>query len=619
MSDRYTLPAGEYHSMPNEHMNLAEQALANLVNQFARPLDFLRELAQNSIDAGSPRIEVSVAWDPPTEGETEGVLRVHVDDFGEGMDEEIIDNQLTRLFSSTKEDDLTKIGKFGIGFTSIFAIQPQAVLLRTGRHGEYWELLFHADRSFDKIRITEPVVGTQLTLFKRMPESNIEQFIQECRFILTYWCEHSDIPITFHDKTRGEALQAEESADPFAAFAEAGSGEASGPESINRPLDLPQSTLCIHHMGELTEIVIGFQRNPRFGYYNGGLTLLSTANLDALGAYSERLGHLSFKIKNDHLEHTLTRDNVLQDENWHKAMAVMLEAHVRLREALLDRIEQAVEAGEDLRTWHAWLASECRTPGSAGFIEKLRARKVFADWQGRPVTLEQIRKQQNREGHVLLSTGSSPLYSELDRIKVLQLTDTQETRELLEASEKPPTLSYLWNHGALEKTEDVWVMPAIVSDSELEPLERSLLRRTSELLRAAIGIRLRVPMTAKKLEYTPAEAALLNRLTLRVGDFGGIDLGRGEVLCLNGPKDSNVFRRPVPRWYQRLPAFLQWRTLLINRNHSLFRAQLLASTEDVDLAAFGLAQALLHTEGIEGERSFGRMMDALCETLGVLQ
>ena len=42
------------------------------------------------------------------------------------MDEQIIDNELTRLFSSSKEDDLTKIGKFGIGFTSIFAIQPES-------------------------------------------------------------------------------------------------------------------------------------------------------------------------------------------------------------------------------------------------------------------------------------------------------------------------------------------------------------------------------------------------------------------------------------------------------------------------------------------------------------
>ena len=115
--------------------SLAEQALENLVNQFARPLDFLRELVQNSIDAGSPRVTVSIGWSAAADGGPLGVVEIHVQDFGEGMDEHIIDSQLTQMFSSTKEDDLTKIGKFGIGFTSIFAIQPDAVLLRTGRHG----------------------------------------------------------------------------------------------------------------------------------------------------------------------------------------------------------------------------------------------------------------------------------------------------------------------------------------------------------------------------------------------------------------------------------------------------------------------------------------------------
>ena len=112
------------------------------------------------------------------------------------MDEHPIDNQLTRMFS-TKEDDLTKIGKFGIGFTSIFAIQLDAVLLRTGKHGENWELVFHADRSFDKVRLDVPVSGTRITLFKRMAPGDVERFVRECRWVLNHWCEHSDTPITF--------------------------------------------------------------------------------------------------------------------------------------------------------------------------------------------------------------------------------------------------------------------------------------------------------------------------------------------------------------------------------------------------------------------------------------
>ena len=38
-----------------QERGLADQALENLVHQFARPLDFLRELVQNAIDAGEIR------------------------------------------------------------------------------------------------------------------------------------------------------------------------------------------------------------------------------------------------------------------------------------------------------------------------------------------------------------------------------------------------------------------------------------------------------------------------------------------------------------------------------------------------------------------------------------
>src|SRR5690554_8036960 len=79
------------------------------------------------------------------------------------MDEHIIDTYLTQLFSSSKEDDLTKIGKFGIGFVSVFALNPRAVLVQTGRGGEYWEVLFHEDRTFNKTRLQMPVEDRKST------------------------------------------------------------------------------------------------------------------------------------------------------------------------------------------------------------------------------------------------------------------------------------------------------------------------------------------------------------------------------------------------------------------------------------------------------------------------
>jgi len=107
--------------------DLQNAAVSNLVTQFSSKTDCFRELVQNSIDAGSTRVDVWMEYEPG-DGHL-GTIEIHVDDFGEGMDEAIIDGQLTQLFSSSKENDLTKIGKFGIGFVSVFALEPAGVLV----------------------------------------------------------------------------------------------------------------------------------------------------------------------------------------------------------------------------------------------------------------------------------------------------------------------------------------------------------------------------------------------------------------------------------------------------------------------------------------------------------
>ena len=584
-----------------------EQALANLVNQFARPLDFLRELAQNAIDAGSPRIEVWVDYTPP-KGDSQGVLRIGVDDFGEGMDEAIIDGKLSRLFESTKDDDLTKIGKFGIGFTSIFAIHPDAVILLTGRHGTYWKLHFRADRSFDKLTYDEPVNGTRITLFKQLPPDKVEAFVRDARANLTYWCEHSDTPITFDDRTQHDEAEVVDTADPFAAF---GDDAVGGPEPINRPLDVP-SELWAHHEAPGTEVVIGYADPPRYGYYNGGLTLLNTPNRDALGSFERRLGHVTFKVKNDRLEHTLTRDNVLQDDHWSAAMRVVVEAHDALRDQLVDRAEAAATAGEPLGRWHAQLAHECRTADGQALAERFMTRPLFRDVHGRTLTLAQVRAQAAKLGAVILGDGPGPLHDAIGALGLHILADHSATRELVAATEEPPLFDFefMRKHTDIVRADDLFVLPAVVSDAALPGGERRLVERTRELMAAAVGLRVRLPATDRVLRYRPSADSALNRVEVVVGDFGGMQLGQADVLALNGSPDKTVFARPGPRWFQ-LPAFLSWRCLLVNRHHSLFRAQVLAANEDLELAAFGLAQALFSAEGLESAATYHRLVEQL--------
>lgn len=572
--------------------NLAQQALNNLVNQFARPMDFLRELVQNSIDAGTPRVEVWLKHNAPADGERDGVLEIHIDDFGEGMDEGIIDEQLTRMFSSTKEDDLTKIGKFGIGFTSIFAIHPEAVLLHTGRHGDFWELLFHPDRSFDKVRVDRPVQGTRITLLKRMAEQEVEKFIREARWILRYWCEHSDTPVTFWDRTDEQEIEAVDSADPFAAFSapvEAPTeplmpAAPTGPDRVTRPLDLEADLTVELHENDL-HALIGYAKQARYGFYNGGLTLLSTRSAEPLGEYGERLGHLSFKIKSDALEHTLTRDNVIQDAHWHKVMAAVMGGARQLQEKLLDRLEDAASKGEPLGPWLRHLARDCKSDPNIRQIEGLWKRVKLLDHRDAIVTLEAIDAQLSKLGSVMLDPGPGPLRDALEAQELILLPDRPELRELLRSA---PQDGLFVRHGrSVARADELFVLPQLIEPSDLPPRERDLLRRTSMLVESAVG----------------------RNLTMQIGDYGGPEQAIGEALALDGPEQGGLFLRPSPGRF-RWPLALVTRTLLINRHHPFYQAQLLAFDEDPILAAYGLVSALLHIDGLSRERIFRRLLDA---------
>ena len=385
--------------------SIHDDALENLVRQFARPLDCLRELVQNSIDAGSPRVEVRLAWTPPTPPVSpsapghkspqptvsqrdltpSGVLAITVEDFGSGMDEHIIDEELTRMFASSKAGDLSKIGRFGIGFTSVFAIAPDLVHLRTGRHGEGWELVFHPDRSFDKIRIDTPVQGTRIVLYKRLPASELPRWTRDIRSSLTFWCEHCAIPVLFDDgKDALVSASPSDCADPFAAFEEVFEPSA---EAIQRPLDLPDAQWAVKHDSDGILVWAGLGDSPHFGWYNGGLTLLSTPDSSCLGSDADRFGHLRLKVQHDRLEHTLTRDNVIQDREWERAMVVVREAVTLLAEHIVAAHEAAVAGGEPLEdTLDAvarWLQSADQLPPA----RQLRTRLHLPQVSGPPSPL----------------------------------------------------------------------------------------------------------------------------------------------------------------------------------------------------------------------------------------
>lgn len=287
-------------------------ALDELVHQFADSLVFLRELVQNSLDAGSPEVDVYTEFRPSPDDPSRGVMVIGVDDYGEGMDRATIDTKLTRLFSSSKDGDLTKIGKFGIGFVSVFALRPDAVCVDTSRGGEHWRILFKADRTFVRIAREQPVDGTKIQVIKAVTRDEHAELARRAEATLRRWCKHVAGTVRWHD------------------------------EDIAEPFDLPGALCTVRHEVEGLRAVVGYLPGgtAAHGFYNRGLTLLE-------GRGSGFLDGVAFKVDSPHLEHTLARNDVMRDTNYDRVMAVVEGlAGERLDAALVRVVGERLAAGE---------------------------------------------------------------------------------------------------------------------------------------------------------------------------------------------------------------------------------------------------------------------------------
>ncbi|MCB9679253.1 MAG: ATP-binding protein [Alphaproteobacteria bacterium] len=559
--------------MSTESSHLVQQALGNLVKQFANPLDCLRELVQNSIDAGTPRIEIELRYSPKEPGR--GVLEIAVADFGQGMDEHVIDTQLTRLFSSAKEGDLGTIGKFGIGFTSVFALDPALVRVLTGKHGENWEILFHADRSFERRKWEGPVQGTSITLYKRVRQGAVADIVKDARATLVRWCEHAETPITFLDLTAegvhdGEA-PSEGGDDVFAAF-------DAGPvaETLNRPFELEDCELQLRLADGEVEAVVGYALEPRWAFFSGGLTLLRTTDPGHLGTYQNLVQHLSFKVRSRRIEHTLTRDNVIQDEAWHAAMEVVVKAARKLREQLEARTEAVARDGGDVQQWHHFLALDARHEAIPW------GRKLFVDLGGRPRCLDEVAPLGpfGREAW-LASPEGEELGWALWRKGIKVLPGHAATRSLL--------LEALPAHRVLDAAKSYVVTRPVPLDSLIAAHQQAFQSAASHL-----GV------------------ATGNVVRLGVCEVEGSDLAR-TTLFVEGQAQEGLMRRPERHgawgaarraWMQMAGAFMFQRWVVVNVRHPHVARLLSLADTDPDLAGLAIAQAVMVEEGGYDESAY---------------
>lgn len=305
-----------------------DELLARLVAQFASPYDLLRELVQNSMDAGADRVDVLLHTH---EVGDEVVFEIEVADTGSGMDEAIIDGELTRLFSSSKTADRTMAGGFGVGFVSVFAWQPHTVLVHTGRGAEAWELQFFADRRFEKRRLDEPLEGTVVRLFRRGQAAERTAIAHAIRDSLWRWCRFCPLDVTFDDR----------------------SGDR-GVETIHDdPVASDELLVATHEAGD-TRIRVAFAVPPHAVLLRRGLVLAEGGPAEVLPHAATQIAasfdHLRVWADSSSLRTDIGRDHVIDDAGRLAVEKLVVAKVHELRGALIGRLA-------DLAATHAaWTA-----------------------------------------------------------------------------------------------------------------------------------------------------------------------------------------------------------------------------------------------------------------------
>lgn len=376
-------------------MTRVDEILASLVQQFASPYDFLRELVQNAMDAGSSLVEVELQTHRRST-DSNVVFELALTDDGEGMNEAILDEELTRLYGTSKRGDQTQAGGYGIGFVSVFAWQPRHVLVQTGRAGEAWELLFHPDRRFEKVRLDGPFEGTQIRAFKLGHDSQREAVAQGVREALWRWCRYCPVELVFEDLE-----------------------SSSGPERFEARAISEDAIVSSRRERGTSRIEVAFGVPPHAVLCRHGLVLEEGQPDALLETVSEELvhssEHLRVLVDSTKLRTTMARDSAVRDEGRREVEAWVLEEVRALRSTLVDRaVEMATgapwTAQRQRMLSHAWAHLACEVD-SLG--ERLERAHVLRTPAGRTVAPRDLA---SRARHPIVAMVE-PTEPDLERVR----------------------------------------------------------------------------------------------------------------------------------------------------------------------------------------------------------
>ncbi len=277
--------------------------LRSAIYQYDDPMAFVRELVQNAVDAGAIEVDVDV-----DSAGTQNLLEIRVRDDGAGMTRRTIEQRLTRLFVSSGDDDPTRIGWFGIGFWSVFAISPLAVVIDTLGTDGAWRVVFESPDQYilRELPAERPGTCVRILLTRQGPHHLAELRVRVAEALAT-WCGFVGTDVRFAGK------------------------------SINRPFEFDTTVSVLGHDAH-TQILAGHPRSGdgHLSLYREGLTLLhDEPNYEGV----------MVAISSSRIHHTLGRDRMLHDLAYEQIIA--LADHV-VRHRLCEEVFSTLET----HVWH---------------------------------------------------------------------------------------------------------------------------------------------------------------------------------------------------------------------------------------------------------------------------
>jgi hypothetical protein len=288
------------------------------------PWFFLRELAQNSRDAGASKINVTIGYSP---GKEESII---FEDNGTGMSYKHAGRYLFRLYASSKGGQKHAAGMFGIGFWTVLKFEPSSLVIesRCEKWNQAWGVEVDSDLNTRRIDGTLSARGTRITLSRSPRETSKEDFSRLVRTALEQYCCY--------------LRRNNRAADPLPVFF-AG-------ECINRDMELPGPVSLSFKKGSV-EGAVGLGPEPSVRLYARGLPVWEGRSLEELSHTPPAAGGTKapdmevahglapvFLLNGNHLEVNISRRRVMDNRNLETVRRAAERALAQLVEMAADYV-----------------------------------------------------------------------------------------------------------------------------------------------------------------------------------------------------------------------------------------------------------------------------------------